>query len=543
MDSPSAPTDTIRRLTHDAKPVKMRKTAARAYRAIAAWGLAGGVAFLPAAAAAGDWTITPQVSGQENYTDNVLLTPTNRRSDFFTTLTPSLSVTGQSARLQGSLFYSPTVYLYARTPSLDAVGQNLSANGTVTLVPHLFFLDAKAYAAMLPTIPGLAAGAFTAAPTAPGGNFGGIGTTSFAGIPPNQLTQATSFEASPYLVRRFDGFGTGELRYTVTDTNTSGARTSPLAPPGFALGNTSELINEGTAAFLTGEDFGQFASRIVLDTATGTGTGVIPSSQTIGVADSAYAINQRVFALGSIGYEHLRFTGLPPVRIDDVIWGAGAQLRPRPNATLTALYQHRDGVTAPYIALDYPVTARTTVSLTYLEGLSTTSLDLANDLALSALSPTGQTVDARTLLPAAIANPVLGLQTGLFRTKQLTGTVTLALERNQFSLTGYRDTNALIARSAPGQGLSEQVTGGTAQWVHTLSPLTKASLGLGYSHFSFPAQPQSAENLLTAGVSLTYTLTRSVESWAGYSLLNRTSPSSQLNLLSNVVFVGLSKKF
>lgn len=543
MGSHSAPTDTIRRPTHDAKLVKMRKTAARAYRAVAAWGLAGGVVFLPAGAMAGDWTIVPKIATQENYTDNVLLAPTNRRPDFFTTISPSLSITGQSERLQGTLNYSPTAYLYARTPGLDAVGQNLYANGTATLVPHLFFLDANAYASLLPTTPGVATGAFTAAPSALGANFGGIGTASFAGIPSNQLTQATSFEASPYLVRRFDGFGTGELRYTVTDTSTSGGRTSPLAPPGFALQNTSQLINEGTAAFLTGENFGRFASRILLDTASGTGTGVIQSSQTIGVADSGYAINPRVFALGSIGYEHLRFTGLPPVRIDDVVWGAGAQLRPKPNATLTALYQHRNGVTAPYIAIDYPVTARTTLTLTYLEGLSTTSQDIANDLALSALSAAGQTVDVRTLLPAAIANPILGLQNGLFRTKQLTGTIMLALERNQFSLTGYRDTNALVAQIAPGQGLSQQTTGGTAQWTRTLNPLTKASLGLGYSHFSFPAQPQSTENLLTAGVSVTYMLTRSVDSWAGYSLLDRTSPSPQLRILSNVVFVGLSKKF
>src|SRR5437868_3147689 len=38
------------------------------------------------AALAGDWTITPRVSGQEILTDNVLGTPINRRSDFITNL-------------------------------------------------------------------------------------------------------------------------------------------------------------------------------------------------------------------------------------------------------------------------------------------------------------------------------------------------------------------------------------------------------------------------------------------------------------------------
>lgn len=521
----------------------MRRALARVCRAVAAWSLAGGLAAFPLAAVAGDWTLTPGISTQENYTDNVLLTPTNPHSDFFTTISPSLSITGQSARLRGTFYYSPTAYLYARTSALDAVGQNLYANGTATLVPHHFFLDANAYASLLPTIPGLANGGFAAAPTAPGGNFGGIGTNSFAGIPPNQLTQATSVEASPYLVQRFDGFGTGELRYTVTDTNTSGGQTNPLAPPGFALQNTNQLINEGTAAFLTGDDFGRFASRVVLDAAQSSGIGVLQSSQTIGVADNAYAITRRIFALGTIGYENLRFGGIPPVHFNDVVWGIGTRLVPRLNASITAIYGHRNGVTAPSVSITYPVTARTTLGLTYSEGLLTTSEQIADELAVSALSPTGQAVDVRTLLPAAIANPVLGLQSGLFRSTQLTGTAALTLERNQFSLSAYRDTSALVAQSAPGVGLSQNTTGGTGQWIRQLNPRTTARLGFGYAHFSFPTQPQFAENLLTTGASLTYMLTRSVNGWAGYSLLHRTSPDPQLHLLSNVVFVGISKSF
>jgi uncharacterized protein (PEP-CTERM system associated) len=522
----------------------MRRALARVCRAVAAWSLAGGLAAFPLAAVAGDWTVTPGISSQENYTDNVLLTPTNRQSDFFTTISPSLSITGQSARLQGTFNYSPTAYLYALTPALDTVGQNLYANGTATLVPHLFFLDANAYASLLPTIPGLTTGGFTGGPSIPGANFGGIGTASFAGIPTNQLTQATSFEASPYLARRFDGFGTGELRYTVTDTNTSSSNLSnPLAPPGFALQNGNQLINEGTAAFLTGENFGRFASRVVLDTAQSSGTGVLQSTQTIGVADSGYAITRQIFALGTIGYEHLHFGGIPPTRIDDVVWGIGTRLMPRPNATITALYEHRNGVTAPYVSVYYPVTARTTLGLTYSEGLTTTSQQIADQLAVSALNPTGQTVDVRTLLPAAIANPIIGLQSGLFRSRQLTGTATLALERNQFSLSAYRYTDFLVAQSAPGLGVSQQTTGGTAQWTRKLNPRTTGNLGLGYTHFDFPTRPQFAENLLTAGVSITYMLTRSVNGWAGYSVLHRTSPAPQLHLLSNVVFVGLSKSF
>jgi uncharacterized protein (PEP-CTERM system associated) len=521
----------------------MPHAASRWCRAAAAGGLACWLVAQPAAPVLADWTITPQIGGQEAYTDNVLLTPTNRRSDLITTLSPSLSINGASARLEGSFNYSPTAYLYALTPALNAVGQNLYANGTATLVPDLFFLDAHGYASLQPTSPGFATAGLTAAPPALGANFGGIGTGVSTAIPTSQLTQVTGFDASPYLVRRFDGFGSAELRYTVSDTNFSGARSNPFAPPGFAVQNTTALTNEGTAAFLTGENFGPFASRVVLDAAQSSGTGVLQASQDIAVSDSAYAITPRLFALGSLGYEHLRWSGLPPIRIDDAIWGIGARLTPRPQASLTVTYGHRYGVTAPYLSLYYALTARTSVTATYSEGLATTAQEIADNLAISEATATGRTVDARTLLPLAIVNPALGLQSGLFRIRQVTGTVFYTLPRDHVSLSAYHISNALVAQSAPGLGISQNTTGGNALWTRDLNPLTTASLGAGYSHFSYPTQPQFAENLLTVGVSVNYLLTRSLTGWAGYSFFRRTSPQPQLRLLANVIFVGLSKAF
>jgi uncharacterized protein (PEP-CTERM system associated) len=491
----------------------------------------------------GNWIFTPQLGAQETYTDNVLLTPTNRRSDLISILAPSLSINGASARLQGSLTYSPTAYLYAATPRLNTVGQNLYANGTATLVPNNVFVDAHAYASLQPTFPGLANGGTPFAPTAIGANFGGIGSGLSTVVPTSQLTQVTGFDASPYVVGHFGGFGTGELRYTVSNTNFSGGKTSPLAPPGFAVQNTNQVTNEGTAAFLTGENFGPFVSRILLDAVQSSGTGALRASQTVAVADSAYALTRRLFALGSIGYENIHYDGIPPLRVSDAIWGVGARLTPRPNASLTALYGHRNGITAPYVSLYYALTGRTTVSVTYSEALSTTSQEIADALAVSASTPSGQTVDTRTLLPVAIVNPVLGLQAGLFRATQLTGTATYTLSRNAISLSAFRYTNTLVAQSTAGLGISQKTTGGNAIWTRTISPRTNASLGVGYSQFNFPTQTGFSEDLLTTGVSVTYLLSRSLTGWAGYSFFRTSSAQPQLRLLSNVVFVGLSKVF
>src|SRR5258706_226068 len=131
---------------------------------------AGGALFSPSSspsAIAGDWTITPRISGQELFTDNVLLTPTNRQSDFVTTLSPGLSVSGDSPRLQVKFDYSPVVSIYAITPNQNFFGQSLYGNGTATVVPDAFFIDARAYATLQPSTPGLATGVFSPAFTPP----------------------------------------------------------------------------------------------------------------------------------------------------------------------------------------------------------------------------------------------------------------------------------------------------------------------------------------------------------------------------------------
>src|SRR5580658_311261 len=79
----------------------------------------------PNFALADGWTFSPWIGGQELATDNVLLTPTNRRSDFLTTLSPGFSITEDGERLRGNLDYSPSLYYYALTPTQNAIGHNL----------------------------------------------------------------------------------------------------------------------------------------------------------------------------------------------------------------------------------------------------------------------------------------------------------------------------------------------------------------------------------------------------------------------------------
>ena len=491
-------------------------------------------------AEAGDWTITPRVSGQEIFTDNVFYTPTNRRSDFITNVAPGIGIAGESGRIQAKLDYSPTLQFYARNPRENFIGHNLYANGTAIVIPDLFFFDARGYASLQPNSPALGTGITPSFQSTVGSSF----TNLSQGIPKVLLSQVTSFSGSPYLLRRFDGFGTGELRYTVSNTSiTSEVNGTSLNPPGFAVQNTPSLTNEATAAFVTGEEFGRFASRLLVDAAQSSGSGVNNANQKVAIADSAYAITRRIAALGTIGYEEIHFGGFPPTSIKDLVWGLGARLTPFPDAELVLKYGHRNGVTAPYASLVYNLTPRTNLSANYTEGITTVSQEIAGNLAISDLNPVGQTVDSRTLLPLQISNPVLGLQNGLFRMRQLTGTVRTDLERDRFTASAYRSENLLVAESTLGSGTSQRATGGYVTWSRELSPLTTVNVGVGYARLSFPALINTEERILTTSASLSYLFTQSLTGWMSYNFIHRTATQPELRLLANVVSVGIRKDF
>jgi uncharacterized protein (PEP-CTERM system associated) len=513
----------------------------------------------PNFAIAGDWTITPWIAAQETFTDNLFFTSSNQKSDLITSLHPGVSVTGESARIRANLNYSPALAIFAFNPNQNFLGHNLYANSTATIAPDLFFLDARGFMALQPNLPGLAGASAPAitgpvTPQVPGVTPQAILPIADgqSALPRNQLSQVASFTASPFLAHRFGDLGSAELRYTLSYTDVNGTQNQALAPAGFAVQNTQSIVNEGSAAFLTGPDFGRFEARLLLDAAQSSGTGVSNgASHKVQLLDAGYRVGSSLTALASIGHEDLRFGGSPPIHVDDPVWAIGARFTPSPDLSLSASYGHRNGVTAPSVLFNYNVTGRITLSASYSEGLSTTAQDIANNLAISDVNGFGQIVDSRTGVPLSLLNPVLGVQAGVFRTKQLTGTVTAYWERDRVSTYIYHTDNAVLAESTPGSGVSQETTGATLTWAHDLNPLTTANVSAGFARINLGA-PTSVnlspsrsanENLITAAISITYRLGPSLTSSASYSFLDRSSPHPLLQAAANVFRVGVRKDF
>jgi uncharacterized protein (PEP-CTERM system associated) len=530
-------------IPHDLKLVS--RTVLRACRAggVAAIGVAAVTVVTSPRLNAGEWLITPRIEVQERFTDNVFGSATDRRSDLITTLAPGIEISGEGARLRGRIDYSPKLYLYALTPDQNTVGHDLFARGTATLVPDLLYFDANAYAAMLPTSPGLATELSSILPT-----VGAIPATPTDAVVPgvlprNELSQVTTLVASPYVQRRFGSYGVGEVRYTFANNNFG--RTGNGSPTFAGRQDATDITHEGTATFVTGEYFDRFSSRMLLDTSHSSGNGALDgATQHRAIVATEIPLVGKISALNTIGYEDLRFNGVPPVRIQDIVWGIGVRLAPTPDRTLTALYGRHEGITSPYIALNYALTPLTRITASYSDSLSTVAEDIARRL-MMADRIRGQSVDARTLLPLEIHNPLVGLQLSLFRIKRLSSAVYVDNKRDHFSLSVNREEDLVVSQSTQPQqaGSSLRATTAGFSWAHDVNPLTTTQVGLGYSWVTVLQQPEINDEIFTFGASISYLFSPTLTGSAGYTFFNRSANIASRNTMANLVFVGLRKTF
>jgi hypothetical protein len=507
-----------------------------------------------AAAAERAWTIVPSISLGEIFTDNVLNTPTNRRSDLLTVLTPGISITGDTPRAQVQFSYGPQFLLAARTPEENRVTQQLLGTGLFTVVPDEVFVDVRAVAGGAPIGSGFAA-------LSPGlnqsvGTSGtGVGPNSFgtAGLSKQNLVQTTSTSIAPYWLHPFSDIGTAKIGYQFNQSSFSqGNSFFPLFYP-TGSNTVRSITNEGIAQFETGERFAPFRDLVVADALIGNGNGFEgDSAQYTFVNRLGYQIAQQVGVFGELGYENLRFDGTPTTRINDAIWGIGTTYTPNPDSRITVSYGHRYGQNAVQVDGSYAVTARTRVSASYLTGLQTDLQSISSQLDLASLTSTGQAVDAQTGAPLFIGTGGLGVQAGLFRTKALTMSASTTWDRDQVSLSLQWSQNTTVSTVAPNTvvpfGIPAPPVGSTsrgttiyASWVHQLSDVLTLSSGAAYG--TSRGFGTGDEQSVSASVGIQYLLTETWTTYARYSYFNQVSSTPGVGYYQNLVLVGVTKTF
>jgi uncharacterized protein (PEP-CTERM system associated) len=469
------------------------------------------------------WTITPSIAVTGSFTDNVRGTATNRQSDFYTTVAPALFVSGEAARLRGTLDYSPQLIRYVQATDQDRIDQNLFADGTASLLRDFLFFDAS--------------GSISNQSRSGGRGFGNTSE-----IASNQATQTIAYSASPYLRFHLGPAVDSELRYRYSETdfsNNTGPVTSPIT--GQTLGSLSNTrVQEALARVLTNRNLDRLQLGVTADDIRQDSQGSQFSSRdTTGTATFNYRLTEELWALSDGGYERLNYPQQPAIDYMGPTWDLGARYEHNDKQSLSLTYGEHQGHHGFSGQARYAITPLTSVFANYSQQVTSAQQQIAQNLGNATQTTPGVTIDQTTGLPLAITNPNLSLQNSVYLSRVLTAGVTTSRERDRYNLYFDRTENRTLA----GPASNQETTGGYFSWSRELSPQASGNLLAGYSTTS----PGSSNNI-NFSVSYNYSFTESLSASASYSVYYSTGGSygtggNSASILTDLITLSVRKTF
>lgn len=485
-------------------------------------------------ASAAKWEITPTVSVQETYTDNVGLEPAGaERSEWITQLKPGISVVGRGPRLRVNAAYAPQGRYYAQAGS-STVSHQLKADSNAELVDQLLFLDARA-AVTQQNISLLRPQAVS-----------NVNTTG-------NRTNVRTFLVSPYLRHDFGYDAQGEIRLTYSAVD-SGATAS------FSNSRANRInmrLVSGPAHKLLTWSFAYNRERIDYTNSQHVNT----ENFSTGVRR---LITPRVGLLANVGYENDDFVTTGPTP-KGTFWSAGLDWTPTPRTRLAATtgrrffgatrslrFNHRTRLTVWSASYSEDITnassqffAPPTADTTgYLDALFLSRIPDAN-----ARQKAVQDFVAQTGLPPNLNVPLNFLSSQVFLVKQWQASagiqgVRSILLANVFSQT--REAQAFNP-SLPGAGdfsvsPSIKQTGTSLIWNHRLTAQATSNLSAGYTRNEFSGTGRE-DKLKFVRIDLTRQFQPRLSGSLSYRRLQSDSNQSGAGYTENAVSAALNMRF
>ncbi len=509
------------------------------------------------------WTITPSLGVDIGLTDNALRTNSPRRADIYTNISPTLVLSGDTARLKVNLAYSPQITVYATQNSQNQVSNYFNGQALATIVPDAVFLDLRGNVSV--------------------SSLAGNGINNGASQTNNRQNnvQTITVSATPYAEHRFGGWGTARIGYSVTrtlqdrqDDNTlvvNNQALSNFGSPGYgAVGNLT--TQRERASFTTGENLGRWNNILVIEAIQYNGSGSYRGAHRNQVQNEVgYALTRKVTLLGGFGYQDIRYAGVPPVRINEPTWNFGARYAPNPDSTVTILYGRRDAITSISFDGQFAPTSRTRLIGRYSTGLTTDIEEAQNVLSTTTVGPTGLVTDSATGAPVGNSSS-FGVQNGIYKVKRFSATGLLLQDRDSYSVTFTSEdrttsttTPSLLNNTVIPAGTNSTSVSASASWQHELAPDLSSTASAQYSLTNNTQQylggngGQQRTLSLTAALSkqfttslsgsLRYTYTDQSGGQAGTLQFGQTASGNQGLFLNrgsyteNLLLVGLRKSF
>ena len=479
------------------------------------------------------WTFTSAMDASITWSNPVQNTGGGapaKGGDVYTTLTPSISVFGESQRLKGGLFLDPELRRYLIHNNLNTIDTNFSGQAHATLLQDTLYLDVTGTSANQ-------------------SRSGGLPST--ASISRSDSVQTTTFMISPSAVHEFSDYGTARagasLSETLSDSMAAVTTASPFNAP---YSNAPMTSKEAHASFRTGDILGLTAAELHTSMSQKDGGGALRNSSRSSTAlDVDRYINRDWTLLTSFGVEEIRYGGLTPRRFSNATWSGGARWVPNADSTITVKYGRHDSAISLTADASYAITSRIKLGATYSEGISTGQEDAQNALTNSKLNNTGVFIDPTTGLPIYGNNNFFGANgNSAYRYKRASATASLLYDRDVYTV-GLRseDQSLISASSVSAPGGSSGIYADLAVQ-HDLNPNMKGSAFVEAGQRTTPGaaigpRVSAAQNSLSIGGSLTFILSESLTGRLNYTFSSTTSQTAALNRTSNLALLGVHKTF
>jgi uncharacterized protein (PEP-CTERM system associated) len=463
----------------------------------------------------------------ETYDTNAVTTGKGTH-DLITQVTPLFGVTADTARISGSLFYNPSLVIFAYHGNENHVAQNLNAAATAILVPDWLFLDVRGYVADQPI-----------------SGYGYYSPGARTALSRSNSVLTTSYSAAPTLRHRFGGTAVVEVGYSIAYTSFGGYGSNNTATQ---QGLTQNSITEDEHALIsTGEDFGQFNNTLALNGSQSTGSGALTTSHDNTITDTvSYAVSEFLSVNGSIGHENVQYSG-SGYNVNDMTWNAGVHWAPNPDSSIDASYGRSQGENSVSLNASYAAAANTHIFASYQQSVGTNVSNLQRGVAVTSVGPNGVTFLNSNGTPVLLANNFAGVHPGLFRTTTASISGAVTHPRDLYTVTLVHENSSQIASGITGSSVNNSTisTFGTASWGHDLSPDLHSNVlaeyginsGQGVANQGFG----NNQNSYTLSASLTYFISDTLSLSASFTQTNAPSGISGHTGSREIAVVSLHK--
>ena len=259
--------------------------------------------------------------------------------------------------------------------------------------------------------------------------------------------------------------------------------------------------------------------------------------------DVQYQINQKLSALGRIGYENLRYPQNPLADVAGPLWSIGARYAPSLSSYAEIRYGRQDGINGVSGNVRYQITAATSVVASLQNTRTTSQQQLITNLNLAQLGPNGVLVNRLTGVPISLTNlevpfPIVAV----YKDQNATLGILSSIGRNTFSALAFLDdrtplgtASTTVSTLANGAGTSWGVN---LNWSRSLRPNLTGSVSLGYA-----GQDIGQTKTLNADALLGYAVSERLSATLHYQFINSESHTVNSSYRRNQIEIGVRRFF